>query len=78
MKKTKKQKKKKVKSKKKRKNLFFLDMCIRTTLLILAAILFILFIVKPTMTQDGSIMIFCRNSVNTRGGTICLDNAYRR
>lgn len=53
-------------------------MCLRNILLGVAVLLFILFIVKPTITQEGTVMIFCRNSVNTRGGTICLDNASRR
>ena len=53
-------------------------MCLRNLLLGTAILLFIVFIVKPTMTQQGGIMIFCRHTVNTRGGTICLDDAYRR
>ncbi len=40
--------------------------------------LVLLLILKPTMTQQGSVMIFCNNPVNTRGATICLDQANRR
>jgi hypothetical protein len=45
-------------------------------LLILAALFYVLFF--ATFGNDGTIMVGCSNVVQTRGGTICLDNAYRR
>jgi hypothetical protein len=31
-----------------------------------------------TFGNDGAIMVGCSNVAQTRGGTICLDNAYKR
>jgi hypothetical protein len=45
-------------------------------LLIVAAFFYVLFF--ATFGDDGTIMVGCSNVVQTRGGTICLDNAYRR
>jgi hypothetical protein len=45
-------------------------------LLIAAILVYILFF--ATFGNDGTIMVGCSNVVQTRGGTICLDNAYRR
>jgi hypothetical protein len=45
-------------------------------LLIVAALVYVLFF--ATFGDDGTIMVGCSDVVQTRGGTICLDNAYRR
>ena len=45
-------------------------------MLILLAALYLLFV--ATFADDGTIMVGCSNVVQTRGGTICLDNAYKR
>ncbi len=31
-----------------------------------------------TFGNEGAIMVGCSNVAQTRGGTICLDNAYKR
>ena len=45
-------------------------------IVILAVVLYVLF--TATFADDGTIMVGCSNVVQTRGGTICLDNAYKR
>lgn len=45
-------------------------------MLLALALLYILLV--ATIADDGTIMIGCSNVVQTRGGTICLDKAYRR
>ncbi len=45
-------------------------------IVILAIALYVLF--TATFADDGTIMVGCANVVQTRGGTICLDNAYKR
>lgn len=35
-------------------------------------------LVSATFADDGTIMVGCSNVVQTRGGTICMDNAYKR
>lgn len=45
-------------------------------ILILAFFIYVFFF--ATFGNDGAIMIGCSNVVQTRGGTICLDKAYRR
>jgi hypothetical protein len=45
-------------------------------ILLLAFAVYIL--VTATFADDGTIMIGCSNVVQTRGGTICMDNAYKR
>ena len=62
-------------------------------LLLLAALLYVLFfatfgddssVINRALSTtwggggDGTIMVGCSNVVQTRGGTICLDNAYKR
>ncbi len=47
----------------------------------LGVILFLLalyVLITGTFADDGTIMVGCSNVVQTRGGTICLDDAYRR
>jgi hypothetical protein len=43
---------------------------------ILAFTLYLIFF--ATIGNDGTILIGCSNVAQTRGGTICLDNAYKR
>lgn len=31
-----------------------------------------------TFGNDGTVLVGCANVAQTRGGTICLDNAYKR
>ena len=45
-------------------------------ILIVAALVYVLFF--ATFGNDGTVMVGCKNVVQTRGGTICLDNAYKR
>lgn len=45
-------------------------------LLIAVSFVYILFFAK--YGEDGTILVGCSNVVKTRGGTICMDNAYKR
>lgn len=45
-------------------------------LLIIAITFYIVFF--ATFGNDGSIFVGCSNIAETRGGTICLDTAYKR
>ena len=47
-------------------------------LLVLLIAFAIYVLVTGTFADDGTIMVGCSNVVQTRGGTICLDNAYKR
>ena len=44
--------------------------------LIILVTLYLLFF--ATFGDDGTILVGCSNVAQTRGGTICLDRAYRR
>jgi hypothetical protein len=45
-------------------------------LVIIAITIYIVFF--ATFGNDGTILVGCSNVAETRGGTICLDNAYKR
>jgi hypothetical protein len=45
-------------------------------LAIFIAFVYVFFFAK--YGDDGTILVGCANVVQTRGGTICLDNAYKR
>jgi hypothetical protein len=45
-------------------------------LALLAALFYVLFF--ATFGNDGTILVGCADVAQTRGGTICLDNAYKR
>jgi hypothetical protein len=45
-------------------------------LAVLFAFVYIVFFAK--YGDDGTILVGCANVVQTRGGTICMDNAYKR
>ena len=45
-------------------------------LAVLVAFVYVFFFAK--YGDDGSILVGCADVVQTRGGTICMDNAYKR
>jgi hypothetical protein len=48
------------------------------SLLFLFGLVILYLVFFSTVGNDGTVLIGCANVAQTRGGTICLDNAYRR
>jgi hypothetical protein len=45
---------------------------------LLVALFFVYVLFFAKYGDDGTILVGCSDIVKTRGGTICMDNAYKR